>query len=61
LWSVLSRKTFAVDVTVCIVCGGRMRLLEFATTAQAVARPHGAQRWDRSRHLLHAANPTRLS
>ena len=38
LWSVLLRRTFALDVTVCVVCGGRMRLLEFATTAQAVAR-----------------------
>jgi hypothetical protein len=38
LWSVLLRKTFAVDVTVCVVCGGRMRLLEFATTPKAVAR-----------------------
>jgi hypothetical protein len=28
----------AVDVTVCVVCGGRMRLLEFATTPKAVAR-----------------------
>ena len=38
LWAVLLRKTFAVDVTVCVVCAGRMRVLEFATTPKAVAR-----------------------
>ena len=38
LWSVLLRRTFVSDVTVCVVCGGRMRLLEFATTPRAVAR-----------------------
>jgi hypothetical protein len=38
LWSVLLKKVFAVDVTVCIVCGGRMRVSDFATTPKAIAR-----------------------
>ena len=38
LWAVLLRKTFSVDVTVCVVCAGRMRVLEFATTPKAIAR-----------------------
>jgi hypothetical protein len=37
-WALLLRKTFAVDVTVCGQCGGRMRLLELATTPKAAAR-----------------------
>jgi hypothetical protein len=38
LWAVLLRKVFSVDVTVCVRCGGRMRVLSFATTPTAVAR-----------------------
>jgi hypothetical protein len=29
---------YRVDVTACVGCGGRMRVLEFATTPRAVAR-----------------------
>jgi hypothetical protein len=29
---------FAVDVTVCVKCGGPMRLVAFATTLAAIAR-----------------------
>ena len=36
-WAVL-RKTFAVDVSACFTCGGRMRVLELATTPKAIAR-----------------------
>jgi hypothetical protein len=34
---VLLKKVFAVDVTVCIVCGGRMRVSDFAPTPKAIA------------------------
>ena len=37
-WSVLLKHVFAVDTTVCVKCGGPMRLLELATTPQAIAR-----------------------
>jgi hypothetical protein len=37
-WSQLLRHVFAADVTTCIHCQGRMRLLEVAKTAEAIAR-----------------------
>jgi hypothetical protein len=37
-WSQLLRHVFAVDVTLCIHCQGRMRLLEVAKTTGAIAR-----------------------
>ena len=37
-WSVLLKHVFAIDVTVCVKCGGPMRLLAFATTPQGIAR-----------------------
>jgi hypothetical protein len=37
-WSQLLRHVFAADVTTCVHCQGRMRLLELCTTPQAIAR-----------------------
>jgi hypothetical protein len=37
-WVRLLRHVFAVDVTVCVRCQGRMRLRELCTTAGAIAR-----------------------
>src|SRR4051812_19496870 len=37
-WAFLLQHTFAVDVLCCASCQGRMRLIEVATTATAVAR-----------------------
>jgi hypothetical protein len=37
-WSLLLKHVFAVDVTVCVTCGGPMRLLSYATTPKAIGR-----------------------
>jgi hypothetical protein len=37
-WSMLLKHVFAVDVTVCVTCGGPMRLLSYATTPKAIGR-----------------------
>jgi hypothetical protein len=37
-WASLLARVFAVDVTVCRKCGGRMRILEVVDTPDAVAR-----------------------
>jgi hypothetical protein len=37
-WACLLKHVFAVDVTVCVKCGGPMRLSAFATTPAAIAR-----------------------
>jgi hypothetical protein len=37
-WSMLLKHVFAVDVTVCVTCGGPMRLLSLATTPKAIGR-----------------------
>jgi hypothetical protein len=37
-WSMLLKHVFAVDVTVCVTCGGAMRLLSIATTPKAIGR-----------------------
>jgi hypothetical protein len=37
-WSMLLKHVFAVDVTVCVTCGGPMRWLSFATTPKAIGR-----------------------
>lgn len=43
-WASLLARVFAVDVTVCRKCGGRMRILEVVDTPDAVARVlHGAR------------------
>ena len=43
-WARLLARVFAVDVTVCRKCGGRMRILEVVDTPDAVARVlHGAR------------------
>ena len=43
-WANLLARVFAVDVTVCSKCGGRMKILEFVTDPAAIAeRPHGAR------------------
>ena len=43
-WASLLARVFAVDVTVCRTCGGRMRILEVVDTPDAVARVlHGAR------------------
>ena len=43
-WASLLARVFAVDVTVCRKCGGRMRILEVVDTPDAVVRVlHGAR------------------
>ncbi len=43
-WACLLARVFAVDVTICRKCGGRMRILEVVDTPDAVARVlHGAR------------------
>ena len=43
-WAKLLARVFAVDVTVCRKCGGRMRVLEVVETADDIARVlHGAR------------------
>ena len=43
-WAKLLDRVFAVDVTVCRMCGGRMRILEVVETADDIARVlHGAR------------------
>ena len=43
-WAKLLARVFAVDVTVCRKCGGRMRILEVVETADDIARVlHGAR------------------
>ena len=37
-WASLLARVFAVDVTICQKCGGRMRILEVVDTPDAVAR-----------------------
>src|SRR5262245_53872039 len=37
-WATLLRHVFAVDVSVCSSCQGRMRLDEICTTPEAIAR-----------------------
>jgi hypothetical protein len=37
-WSMLLKHVFAVDVMVCVTCGGPMRLLSYATTPKAIGR-----------------------
>jgi hypothetical protein len=37
-WSMLLKHVFAVDVMVCVTCGGPMRLLEIATTPKTIGR-----------------------
>ena len=44
VWAKLLARVFAVDVTVCRKCGGRMRILEVVETADDIARVlHGAR------------------
>lgn len=40
-WSWLLARVFAVDVTVCARCGGKMKLVQVATTPDAIARVLG--------------------
>ena len=43
-WANLLARVFAVDVTVCSKCGGRMKRLEIVTDPHAIARLlHGAR------------------
>ena len=43
-WAGLLARVFAIDVTVCRKCGGRMRILEVVDTPDAIARVlHGAR------------------
>ena len=43
-WASLLARVFAIDVTVCRRCGGRMRIVEVVDTPDAVARVlHGAR------------------
>ena len=43
-WAKLRARVFAIDVTVCRKCGGRMRVLEVVDTADDIARVlHGAR------------------
>ena len=43
-WAKLLARVFAVDVTICRKCGGRMRILEVVETADDIARVlHGAR------------------
>jgi len=43
-WAKLLARAFAIDVTVCRKCGGRMRILEVVETADDIARVlHGAR------------------
>jgi hypothetical protein len=43
-WASLLARVFAIDVTVCRKCGGRMRILEVVDAPDAVARVlHGAR------------------
>ncbi len=43
-WAHLLARVFAVDVTVCSKCGGRMKILEVVTDPGTIAeRPHGAR------------------
>jgi hypothetical protein len=43
-WASLLARVFAVDVTVCSKCGGRMKVLEIVTEPHAIARLlHGAR------------------
>jgi len=43
-WAHLLARVFAVDVTVCSKCGGRMKILEIVTDPAAIARLlHGAR------------------
>jgi len=43
-WSHLLARVFAVDVTVCSKCGGRMKVLEVVTDPNAIAwLLHGAR------------------
>gem|GEM_PF-4721611 len=37
-WANLLARVFAVDVTVCSKCGGRMKILEVVTDPAAIAR-----------------------
>jgi hypothetical protein len=37
-WANLLSRVFAVDVTVCSKCGGRMKVLEVVTDPNAIAR-----------------------
>ena len=37
-WAWLLRRVFAVDISVCPHCSGRMRIIEFALTSDAIAR-----------------------
>ena len=43
-WAGLLARVFAVDVTVCSKCGGRMKILEVVTDPEAITRLlHGAR------------------
>ena len=43
-WASLLARVFAVDVTVCSKCGGKMRILEVVTDPEALAELlHGAR------------------
>jgi hypothetical protein len=37
-WAELLKRTFGIDVELCVRCGGRMRLVALVTAAQSVAR-----------------------
>ena len=43
-WASLLARVFAVDVTVCSKCGGKMRILEVVTDPEVIAELlHGAR------------------